>query len=153
MTVTGNRRPSWQLKLSPLTLRLPSGYVVRTTDPNELRDDEFYEVINLSDYSLSYADLRVLSMGLRFTPNPLHVDRLSLKESLRRFDRNLRLIEYFADSDSPVDSDTTEFRKWTTCTPPSNCDEALDMLFSVIVSELVNAAEDKSAPNHAADDR
>ena len=42
-----------------------------------------------------YAYLRVLSLGLKFTPNPPHVDRLNLKESLHRFDRNLRLREYF----------------------------------------------------------
>ena len=97
--------------VEPLTLPVHSGYIVRTTDPIKLRDNEFYTVINLSDYSLSYSDLRVLSLGLKFTPNPPHVDRLNLKESLRRFDRNLRLREYFADSDSPVDSDTIKFRK------------------------------------------
>ena len=77
--------------VEPLTLQVHSGYIARTTELIELRDDEFYTVINLSDYSLSYSDLRVLSLGLKFTPNPPHVDRLSLKESLRRFDRNIRL--------------------------------------------------------------
>ena len=129
-----------------LTLPVHSGYIARTTDPIKLRDDEFYNVINISDYSLSYSHLRVL------TPNPPHVARLSLKESFRRFDRNLRLREYLADSDSPVDSDTIKFRKKTTGTPPPNRDKALDMLISVVESELMNAPEQKNIPNLTADE-
>ena len=90
---------------------------------------------------------------LKFTPNPPHVDRLNLKESLRRFDRNLRLREYFADSDSPVDSDAIKFRKKTTWTPPPNRDKALDMFISVVESELMNAPEQKNIPNITADER
>ena len=88
---------SWKPKaalpvsVEPLTIQVHSGYIGRTTDPIKLGDDEFYAVINISDYSPSYSDLRVLSLGLVFTQNPPHVDRLSLKESLRRFDRNLLL--------------------------------------------------------------
>ena len=120
------------------------GYIARTTDPIKLRDDEFYTVINLSDYSLSYSDLRVFSLGFKFTPNPPHVDRLNLKESLRRFDCSLLLREYFADSDSPVDSDAIKFRKKTTWTPPPNRDKALDMFISAVESELMNAPEQKT---------
>ena len=87
-------------------LPVPSGYIARTTDPIKLRDDEFYTVINFSDFFLPYSDVCVLSMGLRCTPNPPHIDRLNLKESLRRFYRNLRLMEYFALYDYSVDSDT-----------------------------------------------
>ena len=115
-----SRKPKAALPalVEPLTIQVHSGYIARTTEPIILRDDEFYTVINLSDYSLSYYDLRVLSLGLKFTPNPPHVDRLNLKESRRRFDRNLRLREYFTDSDSPVDSDTIKFRKNTTWRRP-----------------------------------
>ena len=80
--------------VEPLTLSVPSDYIARTTDPTKLRDVEFYAMINLSNYSLSYSGLRVLSMDLRFTPNPPHVNRLILRKSLRRFDRNLRLREF-----------------------------------------------------------
>ena len=93
-------------------------------------------------------------MGLKFTPNPPHVDRLNLKESLRRFDRNFRLREYFADSDSPVDSDTNKFSKKTTWTPPPNRDKALDMFISVVESELMNAPkQQQKIPNLTADER
>ena len=150
-----SRKPEVALPalVEPLTIQVHSGYIARTTELIELRDDEFYTVINLSDYSLSYSDLRVLSLGLKFTPNPPHVDRLNLKESLRRFDRNLRLREYFVDSDSPVDSDTIKFRKKTTWTPPPNRDKALDMFISVVESELMNAPEQKNFPNLTADER
>ena len=45
--------------VEPLTLPVPSDYFARTTDPIKPRDDESYTVINLSDYSPSYSDLRV----------------------------------------------------------------------------------------------
>ena len=137
---------------SPFNLDHPC-YIARTTDPTNLRDDEFYTVINISHYFLSYSDLRVLSLGLRFTPNPPHADRLNFKESLRRFDRNLRLREYFADSDSPVDSDTIKFHKMTTWTPPPNRDNALDIFISVVESELTNAPEQKNIHNLTVDER
>ena len=36
-------------------------------------------MINISVYSPSCSELRVLSMAIIFTPNPTHVDRLNLK--------------------------------------------------------------------------
>ena len=156
-----SRNPSAALSASiePLTLQVSSGYAAIASDPIDHRDGEFYAVINHSDYYLSNSDLRIFSMGLRFTPNPPHVDRLSHKECLRRLDRSLRLREYFADSDFhadsdyPVDSDTIKFRKRTTWTPPSNCDKVLDMLRSVVDSEMVNAPEQKAVPNLTSDER
>ena len=49
-----SRKPNAALPalVEPLTLPVHSGYMARTTDPIKLRDDEFYTVINLSDYSL-----------------------------------------------------------------------------------------------------
>ena len=119
-----SRKPKASLPASvePLTFPSPSGYIARSTGPNKLRDDEVYTVIKLSDYSPSCFDQRALSMSLKFTPNPPHVGRLNLKESLRCVDRSLRLREYLADSDSPVDSDTIKFRKKITRTPSPNRD-------------------------------
>ena len=56
-----SRKPKAALPalVEPLTLPVHSGYIARTSDPIELRDDEVYAVINISDYSLSYSDLRV----------------------------------------------------------------------------------------------
>ena len=145
------RKPkvTFPASVEPLTLPVHSGYVARSTDPIKLRDDEFYTVINLSDYS----DLRVLSLGLRFDPNPPHVDRLSIKESFRRFDRYLRLREYLTDSDSPVDSDTIKFCKKTTWTPPPNRGKAMHMFLYVVDSEQINALEQKTTPCLIADER
>ena len=102
-----------------------------------------HSCFHITDYSLSYSDLRVLSLGLKFTPSPPNVDRLNLKESLRRFGRNSRLRDNLAESDSPVDSDTIKFRKKTTYSPPPNRDEALDMILSVVDSEQMNPPEQK----------
>ena len=61
-----SRKPKAALPalVEPLTLPVHSGYIAKTTDPIKLRDEEFYTVINLLDYSLSYSNLRVLSMCL-----------------------------------------------------------------------------------------
>ena len=57
----------------------------------QLRRDDFASVINLSDYPLTVPQLRVISSGLKFTPLPHSVDRLSLRESIAKFERSLRL--------------------------------------------------------------
>ena len=70
---------------------LPSGFLHKFMECIQLRRDEFASVINLSDYPLTVPQLRVLSMGLKFTPLPHSVDRLSLRESIAKFERSLRL--------------------------------------------------------------
>ena len=52
---------------------------------------DFASVIKQSDYPLTVPQLRVLSMGLKFTPLPHSVDRLSLRESIAKFERSWRL--------------------------------------------------------------
>ena len=86
-------------------------------------------------------------MGLKFTSIPPHVDHHNLKESLRRFDRNLRLREYFANSYSLFDSNSIKFHKKTKWTQPPYRDEALAMFLSVVKSELMNAHEHKVVPD------
>ena len=61
--------------------------------------------------------------------------------------------EYYADSDSPVDSDTIKFRNKTTRMPPPNRDKALDMFLSVVDSELINAPEQENIPSFTVDER
>ena len=74
-------KPKSALPASVETVTIPvtTGYVAGIMEPIELREDEFYALINHTDYSLSHSELRVLSMGLEFTPNPPNVDRLNLK--------------------------------------------------------------------------
>ena len=57
----------------------------------QLRREDFASVFNLSNYPLTVPQLRVLSRGLKFTPLPHSVDRLSLRESIAKFERSLRL--------------------------------------------------------------
>ena len=56
----------------------------------QLRRDDLASAINLSDYPLTASQLRVLSRRLMFTPIPPSVDRLSLRESIPKFERSLR---------------------------------------------------------------
>ena len=71
------------------------GYLHRLKVQVTLRDDDYFNVINLSNLQLSEDKLRLLSKGLNFTPLPPRLDRLSLRESIATFERNLRLTEFF----------------------------------------------------------
>ena len=70
---------------------LSSGFLHNFMECVQLRSDDFASVINLSDNPLTVPQLRVLSRGLKFTPSPHSVDRLSLRESIAKFERSLRL--------------------------------------------------------------
>ena len=74
---------------------LSSGFLHKFMECVQLRRDDFASVINLSEYPLTVPQLRVLSRGLKFTPLPHSVDRLSLRESIAKFERSLRLAEFY----------------------------------------------------------
>ena len=73
---------------------LPSGFLHKFMECVQLRRDDFASVINLSDYPLTVPQLRVLSRGWKLTPLPHGVDRLSLRESIAKFERSLRRAEF-----------------------------------------------------------
>ena len=76
---------------------LSSEFLHRFMECVQLRLDDFASVINLSDYPLTVPQRRVLSRGLKFTPLLHSVDRLSLRESIAKFERSLRLAYFFHD--------------------------------------------------------
>ena len=109
-----------------------------------LRNDDFSSVVNLSGIDLSISDLKILWKGLKFTPVPSNLDRLSLRESIAEFERHLRLAEFFHDSDnSDFDPKQHKFREKSTWTPAANRDKFLDSYISVITSEIMSAPEQK----------
>ena len=78
----------------------PSGFLHRFMECVQLRRDDIASVINLSDYPLTFQQLRVLSRGSKFTPLPHSVDRLSPRESMTKFERSLRLAEFFQEKNN-----------------------------------------------------
>ena len=120
----------------------------------QLRRDDFASVINLSDYPLTVPQLRVLSRGLKFTPLPHSVDRLSLRESIAKFERSLRLAEFFQETNnSDYDNRHNKFRPKSSWTPISNRDKFIDSYISIITSEIMNAPEHKSYGNLSFEER
>ena len=115
---------------------------------------DFASVINLSDYPLTVLQLRVLSRGLKFTPLPHSVDCLSLRESIAKFERSLRLAEFFHDKNkSDYDNRHNKFRPKSSWTPIANRDKFLDSYISTITSEIMNAPEYKSYENLSFEER
>ena len=114
----------------------------------QLRRENFASIINLSDNPLTVPLLRVLSMSLKFTPLPHSVDRLSLRESIAKFERRLRLAEYFHETNkSDYDNRHNKFRSMSSWTPISNRDKFLDSYISIYTSEIMNAPEHRSYGN------
>ena len=90
---------------------LPSGFLHKFMECVQILRDDFASVINLSDYPLTVPQLRALSMGFKFTPLPHSVDRLSLRESIAKFERSLRLAEFFhKTNNSDYDNRHNKFR-------------------------------------------
>ena len=64
-------------------------------DKINLRNDKYFNVINISQRSLSNNELDVLSKGLSFCPVPFEVNELKLKMDLDAYFRRLRLQKFF----------------------------------------------------------
>ena len=72
-----------------------SGYLCAHMDKINLRNDKYFNVINISQRSLSNNELDVLSKGLSFCPVPFEVNELKLKMDLDAYFRRLRLQKFF----------------------------------------------------------
>jgi hypothetical protein len=61
--------------------------------------------INLSSKDLKHDEIRILSKGLNFRPTPNKINEEQLSANLDKFDRFLRIKEYFLvkERDFPVD--------------------------------------------------
>ncbi|KAJ8032580.1 hypothetical protein HOLleu_26140 [Holothuria leucospilota] len=87
---------------------------------------------------------------------PPCLDRLSLRESIATFERNLRLAEFFysdGDSDKAFDNSVAKFREKSTWSPPPNRDKFPDAYISVITDEIMNAPEQRAFSNLSVDER
>ena len=105
----------------------------------QLRRDDFASVINVCDYTLTVPQLRVLSRGLKFTPLPHSVDRLSLRESIAKLELSLQLAEFFHKTKKyDYDNRHNKFRPKSSWTPIFNRDKCLDSYISIITSEIMN---------------
>ena len=96
----------------------------------------------------------MLSKGLKFAPLPHSVDRLSLRECIAKFERSLRLAEFFHETNnSDYDNRHNKFRHKSSWTPSSNRDKFLDSYISIITSEIMNNPEHKSYENLSFEER
>ena len=90
---------------------LPSGFLHRFMECVQLRRDDIASIINLSDYPLTVPQLIVSSRGLKFTHLPHSLNRLSVRESIAKFERTLRLTDFFHEtSKSDYDNRPNKFR-------------------------------------------
>ena len=133
---------------------LSSGFLHKFMECVQRRRDEYASVINQGVYPLTVPRLCVLSRGLKFTPIPHCVHRLSLRESIAKFERCLRLAEFFLETNkSDYDNRHNKFRPKSSWTHISNRDKFLDSYISIINSEIMNATEHESYGNLSFEER
>ena len=136
-----------------------SGYLKETMSPVTLRADRSASVVNLSSETFSDAEMSLLSKGLSFRPTAAFLNIQEIKCDLRKFDRNMRLAEYFSTIDHTVpfhiDSATgvssTEqstgplhekrdhsiFRSKSSFTPKCDRNETLNTYISTVTNEII----------------
>ena len=109
-------------------------------DKINLRNDKYFNVINISQRNLSNHELDVLSKGLSFCPVPYEVNELKLKMDLDAYFRRLRLQEFFCNSQdvSTGNFSSNQFRKPSAWTPPCNRDKFLESYITVVKEEVFN---------------
>ena len=126
---TGNTRRATQ----------KSGYLSLTMEPVKLRKDKFQSIINLTSTELDEDTLGILSKGLSFTPVPTEIDRLTMREDLKAFERRMRLTHHFADQEIQEQDPTRRFREKSDWTPYPNQDKFLDVYLAKVTKEIMTA--------------
>ena len=133
-----------------------TGYLKETMSPVVLGKDRFASVVNLSSEKFSDAELSLLSKGLSFCPTPPFLNIQEIKCDLRKFERRIRLAEFFAtndhtvsscistpDSDSSIEQSVVEkrdhsiFRSHSSFTPKSDRNETLNTYISTVTNEII----------------
>ena len=56
---------------------------------------QYFGVVNLSNYSIRFEELKILGRGLKFCPTPPLYDHSMAKESIDKFFRNANLFLFF----------------------------------------------------------
>ena len=97
-------------------------------------------VENLSNRTLSKAEVSLLSKGLKFFPTPNSVDKSVLKEDLAKFGRTLRLKWHYRNDERTFDPNP--FRTKSKFNP-SKTDAAIELYLSHIKEKLLFCTEIK----------
>ena len=100
--------------------------------PNNKVDQPKTHVINLSNISLTPAELDILEKGLLFIPTP-HNKPHNIMPSVKRYQRNLRLDYIFHDTE---DSEKHPFKPKSKYTPSSSGNATLEQYLSNTEKEL-----------------
>ena len=108
----------------------------------DLNTQDADTVINLSNVTLSNAEIKLLSRGLTFVPTPRRITWSEIQADLNEFARRLRLKEYFYNPDDITNTLTNmahPFKCKSTWTPPSGKEAALDTFINAIEQDLMSA--------------
>ena len=99
-------------------------------------------IVNLSDHQLNNDEKTLLSRGLSFCPEPLHVNTLDIHRGMLLCNRRLRLKHFFKDSENRNYDPFVVPMGWT---PPVEKSPHLDTYINVTTTEIL---EHKPAPTY-----
>ena len=88
-------------------------------------------VVNLSGKPLCPGELQLLSRGLSFCPRPPKLNSTEILDDLERYNRRLRLKEYFATVEA-MEDDRRPFRPPSNWMPPKGRNDALEVFISQV---------------------
>ena len=88
-------------------------------------------MVNLSGKPLCPGELQLLSRGLSFCPRPPKLNSTEILDDLERYNRRLRLKEYFATVEA-MEDDRRPFRPPSNWMPPKGRNDALEVFISQV---------------------
>ena len=107
-------------------------------------------VVNLSSHTVAQPQTQLLSKNLNFCPTPTNINRIQLSADVHRFNRRLRLAEFFYDEEEdsvPYDLPPPFLRKASSFTPNEGRDSALDSFIKVVTTAIMTAEPKKTFSN------
>ena len=116
---------------------------------------QYFGVMNLSNYSIQFEELKILGRGLKFCPTPPLHDHGMAKESIDKFFRNANLFLFFSDennSHEKIELNSTDGFKHEKLKLPSKFNppkpNMLEHIQEILTDRILNHNPNRNRPRN-----
>ena len=116
---------------------------------------QYFGVVNLSNYSIRFEELKILGRGLKFCPTPPLYDHGMAKESIDKFFRNANLFLFFSDennSHEKIELNSTDGFKHEKLKLPSKFNppkpNMLEHIQEILTDRILNHNPNRNRPRN-----
>ena len=116
---------------------------------------QYFGVVNLSNYSIHFEELKILGRGLKFCPTPPLYDHGMAKESVDKFFRNANLFLFFSDennSQENIELNSTDGFKHEKLKLPSKFNppkpNMLEHIQEILTNRILNHNPNRNRPRN-----